>query len=205
MDNEDEPLTGPERDALRVASRDVPDGFLMSLLAMARQGLKEQVGLLVNGMIVVGDLSSPEALAELLHMRRAAQSSRAERPEGLSDDEWDELLAQWISEPSRAVAQQRVQEELLERDLRPYAIDGPPDRHTLPGELERQLESLRTYSHITLTNATLTAPGLSNTTTVPVMRIAVRQISGWWVAPLNEDGSSSIRLWAGEQRMFGDD
>jgi hypothetical protein len=203
--SDDAPLTGSERDLLRVAVRDSPDGFLMSLLSMARQGLHEHIGLLVNGMIIVGELNQPDVLAELLHVRRGSQIGRAERPEGLSDDEWDEMVQAWITEPSRVVEDLREREAALEDAVAPYAENGPPRSRDLPGELERQLEALGTHSHITLTSATITAPGMPTTTSVPIMRIAVRQISGWWLAPLNEDGSSSILLWDGEPRVFGDE
>ncbi len=205
MADDDTPLTGSERDLLRQAVRDAPDEFLMSLLGMARQRLREHVGLLVNGMIVIGELNEPEALAALLRVRRGAQIERAERPEGLSDDEWDAMAQEWINEPTRMVEDQRAREESLDEAIEPYTIDGPPRSRDLPGELERQLEAMRTYSHITLTDATITAPGVPATTSVPVMRIAVRQVSGWWLAPLNEDGSSSINLWDGEPRIFNED
>lgn len=205
MADDDTPLTGSERDVLRQAARDAPDEFLMSLLGMARQRLREHVGLLVNGMIVIGELNEPEALAALLRVRRGAQIERAERPEGLDDDEWAEMAQDWITEPTRMVEDQRAREESLDEAIEPYAIDGPPRSRDLPGELERQLEAMRTYSHITLTDATITAPGVPATTSVPVMRIAVRQVSGWWLAPLNEDGSSSINLWDGEPRIFNED
>lgn len=205
MGSDDDPLTGSERDQLRQAVRDAPDEFLMSLLAMARQRLREHVGILVNGMIVIGELNEPEALASLLRVRRGAQIERAERPEGLSDDEWEAMALSWINEPTSMVEDHRAREEALEEALEPFAVDGPPRSRELPGELERQLEALRTYSHITLTDATITAPGVTSTTSVPVMRIAVRQVSGWWLAPLNEDGSSSINLWDGEPRIFNED
>jgi hypothetical protein len=204
MADDDTPLTGSERDQLRQAVRDSPDEFLMSLLGMARQRLREHVGLLVNGMIVIGELNEPEALASLLRVRRGAQIERAERPDGLSDDEWEVMAEDWISEPTRMVEDQRAREEALEEAMEPYS-DSLPRSRELPGELERQLEAMRTYSHITLTDATITAPGVPATTSVPVMRIAVRQVSGWWLAPLNEDGSSSINLWDGEPRIFNED
>lgn len=203
--DDDAPLTGPERDALRVASRDTPDRFLMSLIAMARQGLREQVAFLVNGMIIVGELGEPEALADLMRVRRGSQTDRAQRPDGISDEEWTDMLDAWVDEPSQMVAEQREREAALEEAIAPYAADGPPRSRELPSELERRLESLGTFSHVTLTNATITAPGVPVTTPVSVMRIAVRQIAGWWIAPLNEDGSSSIHLWDGEPRMFEGD
>lgn len=197
------PLSATDRDLLRVAIRDAPDAFLMSLIAMARQRLREHVGLLVNGMIVIGEINEPEALASLLQIRRGTQIARAERPDDATDAEWDEMVADWISEPTRMVQDLREREAALEEALGPYAEgDDLPRSRDLPAALERQLEAMRTYSHITLTDATLTAPGVRATTSVPVMRIAVRQIAGWWLAPLNEDGTSSISLWDGEPRIF---
>lgn len=205
MADDDAPLTGPERDLMRLAARDTPDEFLMALQAMAKQRLNEQVGLLVNGMIVIGELSDPEVLAALMQVRRGAQIERAERPEGLSDAEWDELAEDWISEPVRMVEDLQAREAALDEALEPLlGGDGPPRSREIPAELERQLESFRTSSHITLTNATITVAGVNATTSVPVMRIAIRQVAGWWLAPLNEDGTTSISLWGGEPRVFGD-
>lgn len=204
---DDEPLSGPERDLMRLAVRDAPDDFLMALQAMAKQRLHEQVGLLVNGMIVVGELGDPEVLASLLQVRRGAQIERAERPDGLTDAEWDELAQDWISEPVRMIEDLQAREAAVDEAIEPYISgddDGPPRSRELPGELERQLETFRTSSHITLTNATITAAGVTATTSVPVMRIAIRQVAGWWLAPLNEDGTTSISLWGGEPRVFGD-
>lgn len=203
--DQDEPLTAGERDAMRVAVRDRPDQFLMQLLGMARQGLREQIAILTNGMIVVGELSEPETLAEQMRVRRGSQVDRAERPPGVSDEEWEAMLQDWVDEPARMVADRRSQEQELEVALEPHAVDGPPRSRELPGQLERRLEALSTHSHITLANATVTAPGVTVTTSVPVMRIAIRQIAGWWLAPLNEDGSSSVRLWGGEPKMFEGD
>lgn len=205
MADDDAPLTGPERDLMRLAARDTPDEFLMALQAMAKQRLNEQVGLLVNGMIVIGELSDPEVLASLMQVRRGAQIERAERPEGLTDEEWDELAQEWISEPVRMIDDLVAREAALDEALEPYlGGDGPPRSREIPGELERQLEGFRTSSHITLTNATITVAGVNATTSVPVMRIAIRQVAGWWLAPLNEDGTTSISLWGGEPRVFGD-
>ncbi len=205
MADDDAPLTGPERDLMRLAARDTPDEFLMALQAMAKQRLNEQVGLLVNGMIVIGELGDPEVLASLMQVRRGAQIERAERPEGISDEEWDELAEDWISEPVRMVEDLLAREAALDDALEPYlGGDGPPRSREIPAELERQLEGFRTSSHITLTNATITVAGVNATTSVPVMRIAIRQVAGWWLAPLNEDGTTSISLWGGEPRVFGD-
>lgn len=203
-DDDQPPLSGSDRDLLRLATRDAPDGFLMSLISMARQRLREHVGLLVNGMIVIGEINEPEALASLLQIRRGTQIDRAERPTGISDAEWEEMVDDWISEPMQLVKDLRRREAELEEELGRLADDGPPRSREIPAELERQLEAMRTYSHITLTDVTITAPGVRATTSVPVMRIAVRQIAGWWLAPLNEDGTSSINLWDGEPRIFED-
>jgi len=206
MANDDEPLSGRERDLMRLAARDAPDEFLMALQAMAKQRLHEQVGLLVNGMIVIGELGDADALASLMQVRRGAQIERAERPEGLSDAEWDELAEDWISEPVRMVEDLREREAAVDEAIEPLleGDDGPPRSREIPGELERQLEAFRISSHITLTNATITAAGVNATTSVPVMRIAIRQVAGWWLAPLNEDGTTSISLWGGEPRIFGE-
>src|SRR4051794_32291548 len=120
MADDETPLTGPERDMLRQAVRDAPDAFLMSLLAMARQRLREHVGLLVNGMIIIGELNEAEALASLLRVRRGAQIERAERPDGLTDDEWDAMAEGWITEPTRMVEDQRAREAELEEAIEPY-------------------------------------------------------------------------------------
>ncbi len=155
-------------------------------------------------MIVIGELGDPEVLASLLQVRRGTQIERAERPDGMSDEDWEQLAQDWISEPVRMVEDLREREAVLDEALEPYLDGDTPRSRELPAELERQLEGFRTSSHITLTNATITAAGVNATTSVPVMRIAIRQVAGWWLAPLNEDGTTSISLWGGEPRIFGD-
>lgn len=202
-DDDESPLSAQDRDLLRVAIRDAPDAFLMSLIGMARQRLREHVGILVNGMIVIGEINEPETLASLMQIRRGTQIGRAERPEGVSDAEWEQMVDDWISEPARMVQDLRNREAELEEALAPFTDeDALPRSREIPAAIERQLEAMRTYSHITLTDVTITAPGVRATTSVPVMRIAIRQISGWWLAPLNEDGTSSINLWDGQPRVF---
>lgn len=204
MPAEPEPLSAPERDLMRLAARDTPDEFLMALQVMARQRLSEQVGLLVNGMIIVGEISDPEVLAALIQVRRGRQIERAERPDGLSDADWDELAQSWIDEPVAMIEDQRRREAELDEALEPYLEHGTPRSREIPAELERDLEAARIGSHLTLTNVTITAPGVNATTNVPVMRVAVRQVAGWWLAPLNEDGTTSITLWDGEPHLFDD-
>ncbi len=204
MAEEPEPISAPDRDLMRLAARDTPDEFLMALQVMARQRLSEQVGLLVNGMIIVGEISDPEVLAALIQVRRGRQIERAERPEGLSDAEWDEMAQSWIDEPVVMIEDQRRREAELDEALEPYLVRGTPRSREIPADLERELEAARITSHLTLTNVTITAPGVNATTNVPVLRIAVRQIAGWWLAPLNEDGTTSITLWDGEPHLFDD-
>lgn len=204
MAEEPEPISAHDRDLMRLATRDTPDEFLMALQVMARQRLSEQVGLLVNGMIIVGEISDPEVLAALIQVRRGRQIERAERPEGLSDAEWDEVAQSWIDEPITMLEDQRRREAELDEALEPYLERGTPRSREIPAELERELEAARITSHLTLTNVTITAPGVNATTNVPVLRIAVRQVAGWWLAPLNEDGTTSITLWDGEPHLFDD-
>ena len=109
----------------------------MALQAMAKQRLHEQVGLLVNGMIVIGELGDPEALAALLQVRRGAQIERAERPEGLTDAEWEEMAQDWISEPVRMVEDARAREAALDEALEPY-LASPRGRADL-GRIRRRL------------------------------------------------------------------
>ncbi len=128
MAEEPEPLSAPDRDLMRLAARDAPDEFLMTLQVMARQRLSEQVGLLVNGMIIVGEISDPEVLAALMQVRRGRQIERAERPEGLSDAEWDEMAQSWIDEPVAMIEDQRRREAELDEALEPYLERGTRGR-----------------------------------------------------------------------------
>ncbi len=64
------PLPPLERDTLDLSLRSTPDPFLGDLIELAQHGTELALGLLVNGMVVIGRLDRPEAIAQELSTMR---------------------------------------------------------------------------------------------------------------------------------------
>ena len=190
------PLPPLERDTYDVALRSAPDPFLGDLIELAEHGTELAVGLLVNGMVVIGRLDRDEAMAQSLSTMRRRLIDRSPKPEGQSDEQWAAVQEGFSTAPMQFVAQRRAVEAELSEELQSRAVDGVLDTDALPAPIARQFRELTSRSHITLTDARIAAPGQDGMTALPVMRVTVREISGWWFAMPNEDGTSNIELWS---------
>ncbi len=185
-----------ERDTYDLALRSAPDPFLGDLIELAEHGTELAVGLLVNGMVVIGRLDRDEAMAQSLATMRRRLIDRSPKPEGQSDEQWAAVQEGFSNAPLQFVGQRRVVEAELNEELQRRAVDGVLDTDALPEPIARQFRELTSRSHITLTDARIAAPGQDGMTALPVMRVTVREISGWWFAMPDEDGTSNIELWS---------
>ncbi|MDO9356338.1 MAG: hypothetical protein Q7T55_21750, partial [Solirubrobacteraceae bacterium] len=77
-----------ERDTFDLALRSAPDPFLGDLIELAEHGTELAVGLLVNGMVVIGRLDRDESMAQALATMRRRLIDRSPQPEGQSDEQW---------------------------------------------------------------------------------------------------------------------
>lgn len=193
---EDSTLPSVERDTLDIALRTAPDPFLGDLLELAQHGTEMAVGLLVNGMIVLGRLDRDEAIAQALSTMRRRLIDRSPQPEGHSDEQWAAVREGFANAPMQYVAEREQAELAVRQQLQEIAVDGVVNLDELPAELARQAREIGTMSHITLTDARVAAPGQDGMTALPVMRVATAHVTAWWFAMPEEDGTSNIELWS---------
>jgi hypothetical protein len=193
MPEEPEHLTLAERDAIVMAARTAPDGFLDDLVYYAENGLGLVVGLLVNGMIVVGALTGPEVIAEeLVKARHNAYGAIRRSGASPDDEEWSARHETFAAEPRQAVERLYEDQQKLTSELEAHEDQSITK---LPRDLARRFLLDSTRPHITLENATINAPGTAGTTRVPALRVAVAHITAWWVAQPDENGNASTTLW----------
>jgi hypothetical protein len=86
MSDADEPLIRNEANLAHLANRHAPDLFLLDLIQRSEVGGGLAVGLLVNGMIVLGRLASPMEMARAVSptatIPRSARASAQRRRGG---------------------------------------------------------------------------------------------------------------------------
>ncbi|MEN0014248.1 MAG: hypothetical protein AAGC46_12845 [Solirubrobacteraceae bacterium] len=196
MADEEAPLSPTERDQLDVALRSTPDPFLGDLLDLAQHGTELAVGLLVNGMIVIGRLDRQDAIAGAMSTMRHRLIERSPKPDDQSDEQWEQVKQGFASAPLQYQGELYQREANLNEQLAAYVDEGIVDMETVPADLARTARELSTRSHITLSDARIAAPGQDGMTALPVMRVAVAHVTGWWFAMPEEDGTSNIELWA---------
>lgn len=190
------PLPPVERDTLDLALRSTPDPFLGDLIELAQHGTELAVGLLVNGMVVIGRLDRPEAIASALGTLRQRLIDRSPQPDDTSDEQWAAVREGFANAPLNFVAERQQLEAAVHQELSERAVDGVVNMDELPATLARQAREIATRSHITLTDARIAAPGQDGMTVLPVMRVAVASVTSWWFAMPDEEGRSNIELWS---------
>lgn len=182
----DAPLSRSEHGLASLLARDAPDAFLVDLI---RNDVGMGVGLLLNGMIVAGALAPPERMAEDIDAQLEVFAQRSEKRADQSDEDWAETLERVRTRATRYLAASRAADEQVGDKLDAY-----DDPDAVPGDLAEQVILRHGRSHLTLVDAQVYAPGQPGMTRVPVMRVALRQIAGWWVLHSDETGSSQFAL-----------
>jgi hypothetical protein len=189
------PLPATERDLLDISLRGHPDPFLADLLDLATHGTEIAVGLLVNGMIVLGRLDRSETMAAALSTMRRRLIDRSPKPEGQSEEQWEAVREGFAEAPNQYIAGLSQATEQTLAELGEYAVEGQVDLDSLPAGLARRVREVGVKAHITLSDARVAAAGQDGMTALPVMRVAVQSVTGWWFAMPEEDGTSNIELW----------
>jgi hypothetical protein len=196
------PLSPNELDIARLAAQHGhQDGYLLDLIQLADRDLRLVVGLLLNGMIVVGSLSRSEEMAEAVDALRAYLADRFGRdhkPEDQTAEEWENTLSEFSSRASEFVRRIRVEEEELDTRLAESAGGEKVDLEGLPAHLGRKLIDLEARTFLTLKNVQIAAPAQAGVMKIPLLRVAVRQINAWWPIPLDEEGKASFNLFSTE-------
>src|SRR5207247_788672 len=93
-----------EQDLAAIAALQRLDGFLLELQELADADLATAVGLLVNGMIVIGVLASPMVVAVELDRERERLAKLSDLPESMSVEEWGKARLQVLRVPIRQIA-----------------------------------------------------------------------------------------------------
>ncbi len=197
----DEPLSRVEQDVASIAAAlPAGDPMLVDLANLADASAPTAVALLLNGMIVFGALSSLRAMAEQVdaHFEQVAEKALADL-EAPSDEERESLEQLGTLSTAKVEAFERWREKTRE-DAAPYLNDDGFDFVKAPAELSRRMILHESRHYLTVVDAQILAPGQPAATRVPVMRVAVAEVSGWWIVPLDEDGNASLHLWTGNQQ-----
>lgn len=184
-------LTVSESELASLNARRAPDQFLLDLVELADLGAGVPIGLLANGMVIVGSLSSAEALAKPLDVNRRRIVDRVEKPEGLTDGDWADIRDRFATRSVAGVKTFRKEAEELEADLQAFE-ETAAEGEQLPSDLERRLIARSNRTHITLVDVQVVAPGQSGAIRVPVIRVNLGQIAAWW-SP-ETDGSGAARF-----------
>ncbi|MDO9356435.1 MAG: hypothetical protein Q7T55_22245, partial [Solirubrobacteraceae bacterium] len=149
-----------------------------------------------NGMVVIGRLDRDESMAQALSTMRRRLIDRSPKPEGQTDEQWAAVQEGFANAPLNFVGQRRAVEAGVNEELGNRAVDGVLNTDTLPASLARQFRELTSRTHLTLSDARIAAPGQEGMTVLPVLRVQVREVTGWWFAMPDEDGTSNIELWS---------
>lgn len=186
-------LTAPDRDLLDLSLRQQHDPFLIDLVELAQHGSEVAVGLLVNGMVIIGRLDHEQAMGEALANLRRHLIDGSPKPDGQSDEQWATVREQFAAAPLQYLAERAQFESQVFEE---YAEDGRLDINTLPNDVARQVREVATRAHLTLSDVRIAAPGQEGMTTLPVLRVAANQVGAWWFAMPAEDGTSNVELWS---------
>ncbi len=160
-------LSAPDRDLYDLALRSQPDPFLNDLVELAQHGTELAVGLLVNGMVIIGRLNRQEAIARALSTMRQRLIDASPKPDDQSDEQWAAVREQFASAPLQYAAERAGYEAAVLEQINDYVVDGAVDVNTLPEDLARQIREVSAQPHITLTEARINAPGQNGMTACP--------------------------------------
>jgi hypothetical protein len=198
-DEPEAPITPESRDLATVAANAQGDAWLLHLLDLADQGFAVSVGLFLNGMVVMGALTTTDAMAKQIDAYRSRIAELSPNPpEGTASDEWQETLREF----SRAAAGQfeifEEERESREAAMKQYIADEGYQWDVAPAELSRRFirETVRLF--LTLRDVQITAPGVPGITRLEVLRVTISQISAWWLIQVDEHGKATIPLWSTE-------
>ncbi len=90
--------------------------------------------------------------------------------------------------------------EKTREDAAAYLNDDGFDFDKAPAELARRMIVHDSRHYLTVVGAQILAPGQPAATRVPVMRVAIAEVSGWWIVPVDENGNASVQLWTGNEQ-----
>jgi hypothetical protein len=188
------PLTAAEVDLAMFTSGRAIDPLLHEQAKRAWVGFGLGISVLVNGMIVMGQLAQPDRMAEELDSEWAMVMKRSPKPDDSTDEEWAEI-GKRITGATAAMTALRKERTQLSKESEPFREDGVLDTASAPADVARTAIYSEAFPHLTLVNANIFAPGQAGPTKVEVMRVAIDQIAAWWPLRTDEQGNTSFQLW----------
>jgi hypothetical protein len=193
----EDPLGPADHDLAALGSYAVQDGFLLDLIMLADSGISTSVGLLINGMIVLGAISSPRLAAGEVDAERRRIAGMSRRPDGMSDDDWALTQERFATANTTAFERTEAERERLEREVADEAriADGPVNPASVRGRLARDMIAYGARPFLTLREVQIVAPGNPGIAKIAVLRVAVGQIGAWWVIRHDEAGRASFPLF----------
>jgi hypothetical protein len=195
MHDEAPPLDPNELNLALLASRHEPDPFLVQLAQRSKIAGGFGLGLLVNGMIVIGGLARPSDFAETVDAEWQKAMNLNERPDGTSEEEWASLIERVSTQGAKIIADEIEHEERFHEQGEFYRGPEGFDANTIPAAIARAAIVANAASHLTLRGARIFAPPQPGPTIVPVLRVAIHQVAGWWILATDETGNASFQLW----------
>lgn len=187
-EGKDAELSRTERYLTELATAHSSDYFLLQLVARAQDGLPSPIAVLTNGMIIFGALVRSRDMAERMDADREKFLRGVGKPENISDEKWAQFLEIEREKFADGWDESYKAEQQFFKDL---PEDGP-----LSAEQEEELIIYQRRPFLTITQARILAPGQAGVTRVPMMRVPMAAINGWWVpeAQWHEDGSYSFSM-----------
>lgn len=174
-------MSPSDRDLAEIAIASRTDPMLSVLAGVASgNGPTYVVGLLVNGMTIYGRTADPMRMAEAVDAENARWGQRAKAATGREG--WDEFSEKvgtmWTDELKKTEEEQRMLIEHMAVDL-----------DELPEEVARKVIRAR-EEDLTLADAKVFPPGAAPFD-VPLVRIRLAQVSGWWLVPTDAEGRAT--------------
>lgn len=207
LDMSEEPLSPADHDLAALGSYAVQDGFLLDLILLADSGISTSVGLMLNGMIVLGSVAAPGLAAGEVDAERRRIAGMSDRPDEMAADEWAAAQDRFAGANRRTLERIEAERRRLERDVEAYDgadNDEPVDETAAPADLTRRLIAHRARPFLTLCDVQIVAPGTPGVARVAVLRVTIAQIAAWWVIRHDKTGRASFPLfqvdgppWAG--------
>lgn len=146
-------------------------------------------------MIVIGGLTRSNDFAETVDAEWRKAMSTSDRPADMSDEEWNALIERISTQSGQIIAEQVEHEERFHERGDFYRGPDGLDASTVPAGIARAAVIANSASHLTLRDARIFAPSQPGSTSIPVLRIAIDQVSGWWILASDESGNATFQLW----------
>jgi hypothetical protein len=192
-------LSAPEANLTAIASAQRIDRYLVGLASLAEANIETVVGLVLNGAIVVGRIVSPEAMARAVdqHMLNILEIGEAASSEDATV--WEEARKTVEGENVKVVHEERLaRQEMIARHGELYGDTRVPPTE-MPDDLAREVIADATRVALTLVDAHIFPPGVREPIDVPVMRVDIRQVGGWWIVPTDPETRSASFTFPGAE------